>query len=707
MKKHFKWLFFLAVMLGAEASLAASLPGSRKQDFCFGWQFRNQILTDEPAARAYDDHDWPTVNLPHTWNAVDAQDGAGDYLRTVGWYRKELAWQPDFRGKKIFLEFLGANMQAECFVNGRSVGRHMGGYTAFRFDITDYLQEGQNNCIAMKVDNRYSESIAPLTADFSFFGGIYRKAFLLVTEKVHIDRMDNGSSGLYLTPREVTDKRATLEVRSLIKNESAQERRVTVCAELAYPDSFDEIKEIPSPLCNVKKLAPGGKPLKQVKTTLVIPAGGACRFKEEWLVKNPRLWNGRISPFRYQVNLQVLSEEGETLDACTQYVGFRYFCVNENGFFLNGKPYPLRGVNRHQDRIDMGNAISNKEHDEDFGMIYEIGANAVRLAHYPQDPYMYDLCDRYGIVVWAEIPFVDRCGKNSDFEQVTKQQLRELIRQQYNRPSICFWGLQNEVKTQYDAQMTRFMNELNGLAHQEDPTGRLTTHATNHEAGSHWASDVMAWNVYPGWYVSGRLGDRLDAYRKGAKYAGVSEYGAGGSIHQHETKPTVEVRGVWHPEEYQSMIHQNSIIDISTRDFIWGTFVWNMFDFASDNRKEGDHFGMNDKGLVTYDRKVRKDSFYAYKVNWSKEPTVHIASSRFKERSERSVPVMVYSNCDTVELIVNGKSCGVRQKSDVQCGFFLWEGVELLEAKDSQNEVVAIGRCGRKEYRDSVSWVSK
>ena len=674
-----------------------------KLDFCADWKFKNEILTNQPAASEYDDSAWQTVDLPHTWNATDAQDGGGDYLRTVGWYRKELVWDNQFSGKKAFLEFLGANMQAECFVNGHSVGQHKGGYTAFRFDITEFLQEGRN-IIAMKVDNRYSESIAPLTADFSFFGGIYRKAFLVITDNVHIDRMDNGSSGLYLTPRKVSDKSATLEVRALVKNESTREQRVTICAELAYPDSFKDIKGVPAPLCDIKELAPGGKPLKEVSRMIIVPAGGEYEFKEEWLVENPRLWNGRTSPFRYSVNMKIISESGKVFDFCTDYVGFRYFTVNEKGFFLNGKPYPLRGVNRHQDRKDMGNAITEREHEEDFGMIYEIGANAIRLAHYPQDPYFYDLCDRYGIVVWAEIPFVDRCGTNSDFGEVTKQQLRELIRQQYNRPSICFWGLQNEVKEQYNEQMTGLMKELNELAHREDSTGRLTTLATNHEVGSHWDSDVVAWNIYPGWYVPGRLGERMDTYRKGAKYAAISEYGAGGSIHQHEMEPKAEIRGTWHPEEYQSLIHQNAIIDISTRDYVWGTFVWNMFDFASDNRKEGDHFGINDKGLVTYDRKVRKDSFYAYKVNWSKVPTVHITGSRFKERSEPSVPVMVYSNCDAVELFVNGKSYGVQKKEEVQCGFFLWENVNLLPTEGSVNEVVAKGHYGQKEYTDSLHW---
>lgn len=698
MKKLVCFLFVLTIVSLFSGIVCAD---GGKQDFSKGWRFNSSIEAEQSPGFNFDDSKWKMVHLPHTWNATDAQDG-GSYLRTVSWYRKELVWNNQYQGKKVFLEFLGANMQAECFVNGHGVGRHQGGYTAFRFDITNRLHKG-TNVVAVKVDNRHSESIAPLAADFSFFGGIYRKVSLVVTDEVHVDRMDNGASGLYLTTRNVSEKQAILEVSALIKNESSKAQLVEIAALLKYPNSFKEIEEISSPLCDVRKMSPGGGALLETTTTISIPAGGSYKFKKEWTVNRPHLWNGRTDPFRYQVDLNVTSDQ-KVVDSLSDFVGFRYFSANEKGFFLNGKLYPLRGVNRHQDREGMGNAITSKEQDEDFGLIYEMGANAVRLAHYPQDPYIYDLCDRYGLVVWAEIPLIDKYGTNSDFAEVTKQQLRELIRQQYNRPSICFWGLQNEVREKYDVQMTALMRELNELAHQEDSTGRLTTHATNHAVATRWESDVMAWNVYPGWYVQDELSRRMDSYRKSTKPAAVSEYGAGGSIYQHQTNPEVEVRGMWHPEEYQSMIHQKSIIDISTRNFIWGTFLWNMFDFASDNRKEGDRHGINDKGLVTYDRKVRKDSYYAYKVNWSNEPTVHITSSRFTERSENCVPVTVYSNCESVELLVNGTSYGIKKHKEVPCGFFQWENVPLLSSSGALNRVVAKGVMSRRTYQDSLVW---
>jgi hypothetical protein len=674
--------------------------GRQKSDFCADWKFSTGITGNQPASPSFQDVSWASVSLPHTWNATDARDGGNNYLRTVGWYRKTLPWSDDFRKKKVFLEFLGANMQAECFVNGTSVGVHQGGYTAFRFDITSLLIDG-NNIIAVKVDNRASEEIAPLSGDFSFFGGIYRKVFLVVTDSVHIDMMDYGSPGLYLTTTNVSASHADLGIRSKIVNDSDTPKEVTLKSVFRHPDDFAVIEEIPVPVFNPETMRPGGANISVITETVIIPAHGSYEFSKKLGVDNPRLWNGKSDPYRYVVDFSV-SENGEIIDQLSQHVGFRYFSATGNGFFLNGVFYPLRGVNRHQDRMDMGNAITEREHDEDFGLIYEIGANAVRLAHYPQDPYFYDLCDRYGLVVWAEIPFVNKVGSAATFAGITANQLKELIRQQYNRPSICFWGLQNEVRAAYDSDMRVIMNDLNNLAHAEDPS-RYTVQATDHATANNWASDLIAWNTYPGWYKNGALKDEMDNFPAAARPSGISEYGAGGSIYQHKINPARPVPGGnWHPEEYQNKVHENAIKDIAACDFVWGTFLWNMFDFASDSRAEGDQHGINDKGLVTYDRKVKKDSYYAYKVNWNTTPEVYITSRRYNVREEQSTPVVIYSDCEWVELWVNGKSAGKTFRADAPYGFFKWDNITLQAI---ENSIVAKGFSGDREYTDEVQWV--
>ncbi|MDR0428347.1 MAG: discoidin domain-containing protein, partial [Dysgonamonadaceae bacterium] len=476
-------------------------------------------------------------------------------------------------------------------------------------------------------------------------------------------------------------------------------------------DTFDAIADVNNPVFDVNSMSPGGNPIETLTETITIPAGGFYEFKKEVVITNPRLWSGKKDPYRYQVRFTV-TQNNAVIDHVTEFAGFRFFTATSSGFFLNGELYPLRGVNRHQDRFNMGNAITEREHNEDFGMMYEIGANAVRLAHYPQDPYMYELCDKYGLIVWAEIPFVDKLGSNeAAFKEVTRQQLIEMIRQQYNHPSIFMWGLQNEVSTStYDSQMSTFMPELHQLAKTEDPS-RLTVQAQAGTERYGWTTDLYAKNQYPGWYQSGTFAAYMDARKPTTTFkhfVGMSEYGAGGNISQHEINPSQpQHNGQWHPEEYQNKVHENAIVDISTRNWIWGTFVWNMFDFGSDSRNEGEQPGINDKGLVTFDRLVKKDSYFAYKVNWNPAPEVYISSRRFTERKQDITPITIYSNCETVELFVNGVSQGVKNYSDVQCGFFRWTNVELTnkgQGEAAKNTIKAIGTKEGATYEDEVTW---
>lgn len=696
-----KTIYFLILIVAGQCVYAQETV-RQKIDLNGNWKFRSKIMTDTPAAADYDDTSWTTVNIPHTWNATDAQDGGNNYLRTVGWYRKNVPWNTAFQNKKLFIELLAASLQSECFINGESVGFHKGGYTAFRFDITSKMKPG-NNIIAIKVDNRFSTEIMPLGGDFSMLGGIYRNISLIVADQVHVDLADNASSGLYLTTTDVSEAKADLEIKANIVNESSSSKTVTIEGVIKNPDSFEAVSSVPSPVFDVQTMYPGGSAVRSVSKTVTIPSGGSYRLKEKVTIDNPRLWNGKKDPYRYVVDLKVKDGE-KVLDVVSEHVGFRYFSVTKDGFFLNGNLYPLRGVCKHQDRYNKGYAVSRADQDEDFGMMYDIGANAVRFAHYPHDPYAYDLCDRYGLVVWAEIPLVDTPGSAATFNEVTKTQLTELIRQQYNRPSIFFWGLQNEIRTQYDTQMKVLMKELNDLAHAEDP-GRPTVQASNHTTARNWDSDLFAWNYYPGWYVENpRFSGKLDDFKiSETRPTALSEYGAGGCIDHHEINPNKPVTngGKFHPEEYQNKVHETAISDFVGRDFVWGTFLWNMFDFASDGRNEGNQPGMNDKGLVTYDRKIKKDAYFAYKANWSDDPMVYISSRRYTERREKITPVTIYSNCESVELFVNDISKGIKRNDDVQCGFFKWDNVEL---SSGENRVKAVAVNDSKTYSDEITW---
>lgn len=504
-----------------------------------------------------------------------------------------------------------------------------------------------------------------------------------------------------------------MQIRSNIVNDSDAEQTVTVRTTLKHPDSFEAVDGISYTEFNPEDMYGGGV-VETYDTTLVIPAGGSSDFTHDLSVQNPHLWNGTSDPYRYQVGLEVYID-GERVDNLSDYVGFRFYSVDyDNGFYLNGESYPLRGVSRHQDREDMGNAITDAEQDEDFALIYEIGANSVRLAHYPQASYFYDLCDKYGIVVWAEIPFVNGIGGTGSYESpdadrqaffdVTKQQLVELIRQQFNRPSICFWGLENEV-VDNDGVMPEFMSDLNDLAHAEDPT-RLTTQATDKSDAENWASDLIAWNRYPGWYFGTKedMGADLDTnHAADTRPMAISEYGIGANIATHVDEATNADKSLnVQTEEYQSLCHESFIEQINARPYLWATYVWNMFDFSSDWRSEGGLQGVNTKGLVTRDRQTKKDSFYLYKANWSSDPFVHINSSRNNPRENSPIQIKGYSNCDSVELTVNGTVIGtLTQDQLAQRTVFVWDGVPL---QSGTNTVVMTAVKDGKTYTDTVVW---
>jgi beta-galactosidase len=458
-----------------------------------------------------------------------------------------------------------------------------------------------------------------------------------------------------------------------------------------------------------------GKTIQSINTQMPVVAGDSSDVVQWLSVDHPHLWNGRKDPYLYRVRVSVADATG-VVDRVVQPLGIRFFAVDpDKGFLLNGQSYPLHGVNRHQDRLDMGWAITSREQEEDFNLIMEMGCNAIRLAHYQHAQEFYDLCDRGGLVVWAEACLVNTVTPTGAFDDAARQQLRVLIKQSYNHPSICFWSLFNELRDKKEKNQSedegklmldheiQLVGELNKLAHELDPT-RLTTAATlarpDHPLNA--ITDVLGFNIYDGWYVKSPDNwaadlDRLHSTLPERGLA-ISEYGAGASAFQHEVNPShPKTDGAWHPEEWQCVVHEAAYKAMSERPYLWGTFLWSMFDFASDGRHEGDHLGRNDKGLVTYDRKIKKDAFYFYKANWSDEPVVYITERRFTPRNFDHSPVKVYSNCDSVELKLNGTSLGSASNTD---HVFIWPDVTLVRGK---NVIEADGIRDGQRHSDSCT----
>ena len=562
-----------------------------------------------------------TVDLPHTWNARDGQDGGNDYWRGTCIYRTHFA-APQFNtaSHQVWIQFDGVNASAHVVLNGSPVCNHDGGYSTFRANITELLRD--ENELTVEVDNSKNDRVYPQKADFTFYGGIYRDVSLMVVSKNHFALDYFGGPGIRITPT-VQGADASVQVTT-------------------WHDGEGEVSiELLDAASNT--VATGKGP----DITLTI--------------FNAHLWNGVKDPYLYSCKARLVVN-GTVEDETTTRFGVRSFKVDpKKGFFLNGKSYPLHGVSRHQDRKGLGNAITREMHDEDMALIKEIGANTIRLAHYQHDQYFYDLCDEVGMVVWAEIPYISEHMPNG--RENTISQMKELIIQNYNHPCIVCWGVSNEItiSTKDKKDMLDNHRQLNDLCHEMDKT-RLTTLACYAMCGpfnrSAHITDMVSWNLYLGWYVPGFI---LNDLWMGFFHLcfpnrpfGYSEYGAEGMPNLHSTHPH---RGD-HTEEYQAKYHEYMLRCFKRHPWMWATHVWNMFDFAADARDQGGEPGMNHKGLVTFDRKTKKDSFYLYKAWWSDEAFVHICSKRFVERTGSTATVKVYSNQSTVALYVNGNKVG-------------------------------------------------
>ena len=567
-----------------------------------------------------------TVTLPHTWNAVDGMDGNGSYLRTTGVYSRTFKKpvQP-LTGGRVYVEVLAAALDATVKVNGTVATTHEGGFSIFRADITDLCRDGDNE-LTIEVSNEDTPSMYPASADFTFYGGLYRGVNLISVPNAHFDLDYYGGPGIMVTPKPTADGGATFEIKSFVTNPD---------------DSFTVMYSIEDPYgCEV---ASAVRPADSTAVTIYVPDA------ELWSMDEPNL---------YTVVAR-LQRNNEAFDEIYANVGVRSYTVTpDGGFSINGEATPLRGVSRHQDRKGVGNAITRAMHDEDMALIRELGANTVRLAHYQHDQYFYDLCDQYGMVVWAEIPYISEHLPNGRANTIS--QMKELICQNYNHPCIVCWGVSNEItiSTKDKADMLDNHRELNDLCHKMDPT-RLTTLACYAMCGpfnpvAH-ITDLVSWNLYLGWYVPGLFLNDLwmDFFHLvyPGRPLGFSEYGAEGMPNLHSSKPR---RGD-HTEEYQAKYHEYMLRCFDRHKWMWATHVWNMFDFAADARDQGGEPGMNHKGLVTFDRKTKKDSFYLYKAWWSEENFVHICSKRFTDRTESEIEVKVYSNQKSVALYCNGK----------------------------------------------------
>ncbi|HUI30559.1 MAG TPA: glycoside hydrolase family 2 TIM barrel-domain containing protein [Candidatus Acidoferrales bacterium] len=648
------------------------------------WKFSKG---DFPGAQNtnFNDSGWDKACLPHTWNNLDGQDG-GNYYRGPGWYRKSLLIAEEYSSKRVFVRFGAAGMIADVYVNGKFVGEHRGGFAAFVFDITDFLIPGRSNFIAVKVDNTSPQTsdkfkIPPLSADFTMDGGLYRTAKLIVTNDVHISLSDYGSPGVYISQNEVSDTSAKISVMAKLANESKKAETVSVRTSVYDAE---------------------GNLVSDSTGRTEIPGNSNKDFTNEFKIDKPHLWNGRIDPYLYKVVVSVY-RDNELVDRVDQPLGLRYYSVDpEKGFILNGKPYKLHGVALHEDKKDKGRAITGEDRMQEMKYIVDIGATMVRFAHYQYDQEMYRLCDKNGIVVWTEIPIVNQIDSSELFEENAKKQLIELIRQNYNHPSVLFWGIFNEIHNVKGPDPLELIKKLDSLARDEDVT-RLTTAASNDEGSANSVTSVLGLNQYFGWYrgKAQDLGEYLDTYHKEHpdRAIGLSEYGGGGSVYQHEENPKQpRPDGPWHPEEYQTYLHEVSWKAIESRPFIWFSTLWNMFDFASDSRREGFQPGINDKGIISQDHETKKDSYYWYKVNWNPEPMVHINSKRFMVRDTSMITVEVYSNAKETELFVNGKSAGKIASGDHR---FFWNNVSLNKGS---NYVKAVAIIDGKEYFDECWW---
>jgi len=645
-----------------------------------GWHFKQGEFPDASKVE-YDDGDWQNVFLPHNWGWEQAQKGE-KYYRGPGWYRRVLEIQPKPRNR-YFLRFEAAGSAAEVYLNGVSVGRHRGAFGAFCFEITKQVSPSGTNLLAVRASNAPEKDIAPLSGDFCVFGGLYRPVHLIECDEIGFALTDHASPGVAWMQTDVSSRKAVLTVIAHVSNGTRRDEALTLVAKI---------------------IDASGKTVAVTEQPATVVSNVTAPYWMRVELPAPHLWNGLEGPYLYKAVAELRSSDGTVRDAVEQPLGLRFYSVDpEKGFFLNGKPYHLHGVNRHQERWNHGWAVSEADQDEDMQIMKDLGCTVVRCAHYQHSDYFYSLCDKAGILVWTELSQVNEIDPSPEFAETSRSQLLDLMRQNINHPSIFVWSLFNELwPGRPDPH--RELEDLKIVANGEDPTRpTIAATATERLPQMNKITDWLGWNIYPGWYsgwgTKEQFGSILDRGRLMSRHGGfcVSEYGAGANIEHHEQDPKApKTDGPWHPEEWQSLVHESAWAAMKARPFVWGTFAWCLFDFTSYARHEGGVRGRNDKGLVTADRKVRKDAFYFYRANWSKDPTLYITSRRFVDRTNAVTDVKIYSNAKSVKLVVNGMSQG--SKADPTNCVFVWDHIQL---QSGENRIQAL--AGAK-LKDECVW---
>jgi beta-galactosidase len=655
------------------------------------WKFTRKDI--KPTDRS---DKWESVTIPHTWNAVDGRNGlAADpeqpegYYRGPAWYDRALEVPKEWKGKRVFVRFEAACLVSDVFINNTHIGQHRGGYAAFCFEVTDYLKYDGKDRLKVRVDNSRAFDVAPLSGDFTIFGGIYRPVHLIATDETCISLTHFASSGVYMTYKGTKSGKAEVSAEVHFSNSSDKDSSLGLEFEVKSPD---------------------GTVVATEKTTAKIKKGDSDQ-KFKFSIANPRLWDGVRDPYVYQTTVK-LTRDGKVIDQVEQPLGLRTVeLTQDKGFLLNGKPYAMHGVNRHQERAGKGVALSNEDHEEDIRIIREMGTTTLRLAHYQQADYVHQLCDKTGLVTWQEIPLVDCVSGSPEFLENARQQLQEMIYQDWNHPSIGMWSLFNELDASWAAVPTApsvpVIKNLNELAHKLD-SSRLIVGATwpQNPGPRHFIPDAIGWNIYPGWYTAKveDATDIIDGYYKEYKNKRIalSEYGAGANPFQFQDVAELKMPdqgGPFHPQEWQNHFHEGVWKISQNNPKLWGTYVWAMFDFAIDKRNEGGIPGQNDKGLVTADRKTRKDTFYFYQANWTQEPMIHLASKLATKRKLPTTEIKAYTNCPEVELKVNGTSIGKGKPDEIKV--IRWPDVKL---EQGVNKIELTSVVDGKTITESAEW---
>jgi len=707
---------------GLNSAMAADAAVRVQVPLASGWRFKQAAGLSGVETAQFDDAGWDQVTVPHTWNRIGNEgyerSPESNNIQGTGWYRLKFQPPAAARGSRYFLQFDAVSTVADVWLNGHYLGKHEGAFARFRFDATAAMNTSGDNLLVVKADNTRpargapTENVPPLSGDFFMFGGIYRKASLIITQPVHIDMLDFGGPGIYERTSDIRSDAATVQITSRVTNNEPKPQRLRVETTILGADD----KVVASASSDAGPIASGA--VSVIQSSLNIPS--------------PHLWNGVSDPFLYTTVVTLRSPKGVVLDRVTQPLGLRTVKFDaDKGFFLNGAHQYLKGVAMHQDRPITGWAVSDADQEEDFAILADLGGNAARLAHYQHDQRSYEVADEKGIVIWAEIPLVNKVSydgtpANAAFSANARQQLLELIQQNRNHPSVAMWSIANEIdltptQVKGPSHPAPLLKELNALARSQDPD-RPTTFADCCEiaipphVGSDVANiaprdaivgiaDLVGYNRYFGWYTGhfADFGTMLDQahVRHPQTPISVSEYGAGAALTQHSDDANggpINPHGRPHPEEYQNLYHEASWATLHQRAYLWGSFVWNLFDFASDSRREGDLTDINEKGLVSYDRKVRKDAFYFYRANWSSQPTLHLVGRRYVDRPYGVLDVKAYSNATQVHLSLNGSDVGSASCAE---GICVWHAVHL---QPGSNDLRVSADVNGTTVTDSLQW---